>query len=413
MAAAGARPSPGAPPSTSTSPFSRLDTTAAAEPSAAGAVASSKIPSAANTPGTDEVESPSLSNPTALARFEFEAGRSKDGTKILMVEWEDDENTRNARGDWRISWESKSTVLSACDCVATSSDLHRFYFLLGPGAPVPSLVSLTFEAKDSESRTPVVWTTNPLPAIFPPELGASAREAGKKGVLHTIWGKKRLSALQTEIEAESKNNVEGVALQMAIQEKEWIEQNFGITARPSISIPYAQNGPSQQPTSPTSPRTPGGGRLAEKLRGLKLGTTESALSPVSRQSEAAVLPAQNPLSPDEADVAVGSFASIKGTAAAKPSQRIVNATSQNPPPGLLAQQQRAVSGDGIGSLNALTAGNAPLDRSRLASLKHEEDREDDLFASPIGPRSPEMGKSPFSFKREDTMKYVDQLRMES
>ena len=405
MAAAGARPSAGIPPD-STSSFSRLQTTTttAAEPSADGAVASIQAPSA-DVGSADEVESPSLSNPTALARFEFEAGRGKDGTKILMVEWEDDDNTRNSRGDWRISWEGKSTVLSASDSQNASSDLHRLYFLLGPGAPVPSLVTLTFQATDDESKKPVIWTTNPLPAIFPPELGASAREAGKKGVLHTIWGKKRLSALQAEIDAESKNNVEGIALQMVIQEKEWIEQNFGIGARPSISIP--QSGPNQhRPMSPTSPRTPGGGRLAEKLKGLKLGTTDTALSPVSRQPE------QNPLSPEEADVAVGSFASIKGTMAAKPPQRPVNATAQNPPPDILAQQ-RASSGDGMGSLNAFTAGPTSVDRSRVAAIRQDEEREDDLFASPIGPRSPEMGKSPFSFKREDTMKYIDQLRTES
>ena len=362
----------------------------------------------------DEVESPSTSNPTALARFEFEPGRSKDGTKILMVEWEDDENTRNLRGDWRISWEGKSTVLPASDSLSASSDVHRLYFLLGPGAPVPSMVTLTFSASEDEHKKPVVWTTNPLPAIFPVELGASALEAGKKGVLHTIWGKKRLSALQVEIDAESKNNVEGVALQMAIQEKEWIVQNFGITARPSISIPQTQNGPNQQqPISPTSPRTPGGGRLAEKLRGLKLGTTESALSPTSRAPEAGSLPGPNPLSPDETDVAVGSFAAIKGTMAAKPPQRPVNMTSQGPPPGIVAQQKANV-GDGMSSLNAFTAPSASFDPLRgPPPIRQEDEKEDDLFASPIGPRSPEMGKSPFSFKREDTMRYVEQMKTES
>lgn len=332
-----------------------------------------------------------------------------------MVEWEDDDNTRNIRGDWRISWEGKSTVLPASDSLAASSDLHRLYFLLGPGAPVPSLVTLTFNASEDNRKKPVTWTTNPLPAIFPPELGASALEAGKKGVLHTIWGKKRLSALQAEIEAESQDNVEGIALQMAIQEKEWIEQNFGITARPSISIPQTQNGSSQQqPISPTSPRSPGGGRLAEKLKGLKLGTTERALSPISRSQEGASLPGQNPLSPEEADVAVGSFAMIKGTMAAKPPQRPVNVTSPWPPPGLVAPQ-RANAENSMGSLNAFAATDpSALDLSKgPPSIRQEDDREDDLFASPIGPRSPEMGKSPFSFKREDTMKYVDQLKTES
>ncbi|KAF2239121.1 hypothetical protein EV356DRAFT_515359 [Viridothelium virens] len=405
MATAGTCSSTRAAP-TSSSPFSRLDTAVAVDPTANGAAASSKTSSTAS-----DVESPSTSNPTALARFEFEPGRSKDGTKILMVEWEDDDKTRNIRGDWRISWEGKSTVLPASDSLSPSSDLHRLYFLLGPGATVPSLVTLTFKPKGDESKKPVVWTTNPLPAIFPPELGASALEAGKKGVLHTVWGKKRLSALQAEIDAESKNNVEGVALQMAIQEKEWIEQNFGITARPSISIPHAQDGLNQQqPTSPTSPRTPGGGRLAEKLRGLKLGTSGSALSPVSRSQEQ---PAQNPLSPEEADVAVGSFAAIKGNMAAKPPQRPVNMASQGPPASLLAQQRANGTGGGMGSLNAAAAGDASFDLPTGPSKRQDEDKEDDLFASPIGPRSPEMGKSPFSFKREDTMKYLERLKTDS
>jgi len=64
-----------------------------------------------------------------------------------------------------------------------------------------------------------------------------------------------------------KTNGEGVGLEMAMQEKQWIEDNFGVGAKavPDLS-------------SPTSPKTPGGGRLSEKLKGLKLGTTASALS---------------------------------------------------------------------------------------------------------------------------------------
>ena len=411
MATAGVSPS-GRAPTTITSSFGRLDTAAATDLSADGAAAIFKAQSP-HREHSDEVESPSISNPTALARFEFEPGRSKDGTKILMVEWEDDANTQNIRGDWRISWEGKSTVLSASDSLYASSGLHRLYFLLGPGAPVPSLVTLKFNARDDDSKKSVVWTTNPLPAIFPPELGASALEAGKKGVLHTIWGKKRLSALQTEIEAESKSNVEGVALQMAIQEKEWIEQNFGIMARPNISILQTQSGSNQQqPISPTSPRTPGGGRLAEKLKGLRLGTTESALSPVSRQQEGTLPSGQNPLSPEEADVAVGSFATIKGRMTTNPSQRSANIASQDPPAALLAQQ-KAIVGAGMSSLNAFAAGATSHDQSKDPTIRQENDREDDLFASPIGPRSPEMSKSPFSFKREDTTKYLERLKTES
>ena len=39
----------------------------------------------------DDVESPSLSSSNALARFEFEPGKGKNGTKVLMVEWEEDD----------------------------------------------------------------------------------------------------------------------------------------------------------------------------------------------------------------------------------------------------------------------------------------------------------------------------------
>jgi hypothetical protein len=202
---------------------------------------------------------PALSSSTALARFEFEPGRANEGTKILMVEWEDDaEDGSNNLGDWEVSWEGKTTVLSARD--GADGKLHRIYFLLGPGVTIPPVVKLA-------QKGGKVIQTNPLPAIFPAELGASATAAGKLGVLHTVWAKKRLSVLQKEIELEMKTNGEGIGLEMAMQEKQWIEENFGVGPRtiPEIS-------------SPTSPKTPGGGRLAEKLRGLKLGTSASALS---------------------------------------------------------------------------------------------------------------------------------------
>jgi hypothetical protein len=207
-------------------------------------------------------QAPALSSSTALARFEFEPGRANEGTKILMVEWEDDaEDGSNNLGDWEVSWEGKKTVLSARD--GAEGKLHRIYFLLGPGVSIPPVVKL------AQAGGKVIQT-NPLPAIFPAELGASATAAGKLGVLHTVWAKKRLSVLQKEIEIEMKTNGEGVGLEMAMQEKQWIEDNFGVSPRAIPDIQY--------PASPTSPKTPGGGRLSEKLRGLKLGTSVSALS---------------------------------------------------------------------------------------------------------------------------------------
>src|ERR1700759_5801379 len=66
----------------------------------------------------DDVESPSVSSSNALARFEFEPGKSKDGTKVLMVEWEEDATTKDSRADWELSWEGKKTVLPARDQAA-------------------------------------------------------------------------------------------------------------------------------------------------------------------------------------------------------------------------------------------------------------------------------------------------------
>jgi hypothetical protein len=206
------------------------------------------------------VRDQALSSAGALARFEFEAGRGNEGTKILMVEWKEDDESSKVHGNWEVSWEGKSTVLSERDG-ADEGGTHRLYFLLGPGVAVPRIVKIAQVGGK-------IMQTNPLPAIFPPQLGVSARTAGKKGVLHTIWGKKRLSVLQKEIDQETNAGNEGIGLDLAIQEKEWIEENFGIGSR------YAQD----LQDLPSSPRSPGGGRLAEKLKGLKLGTSAGDLS---------------------------------------------------------------------------------------------------------------------------------------
>jgi hypothetical protein len=224
---------------------------------------------------------------TALARFEFEAGRGNDGTKILMVEWEDDDLTRSAAdGSWHVSWTGKTAVMPADE--RPSDSLRRFYFLLPPNTTIPPVITLSFEpsvsAKESDSAASPSkkpqdrLQLNPLPAIFPPELGATGRAAGKKGVLHTIWAKKRLRVLEKEIENESTNNVEGVALQMAIQEKEWIEINFGVGSRAdSVASSHdSSNSSSQYPATPVSPVS--GRKLSDKLKGLKLQTSEKDLS---------------------------------------------------------------------------------------------------------------------------------------
>jgi hypothetical protein len=380
----------------------------------------------------DDVESPSLSSGNALARFEFEPGRSKDGTKILMVEWEEDSNTANIKDDWEISWDGKRTVLPAKEqpsartggsAAGEDTPVNRLYFLLGPGVSIPTAVKLRKGAN-------VNWRTNPLPAIFQPELGATARQAGKKGVLHTIWAKKRLQILRDEIARESADNAEGVGLEIAVAEKEWIEANFGVLAKPTgISLNAAQaQGVGVGMGSPTSPRSPGGGRLMDKLKGLKLGTSEKDLSSSGRGGVEDAPHADsyhNPLSPEGSDVAVGSFSSfaaLKGmppaasvlaakapqatsTTTSQPSTRKV--VAQSPPDSFAAQRRQR--GD-IGSLDAVASGSETgFQQSFVAAApvsNADEEDVDELFALPMSPRSPEMAKGPFSFARDDTERYL-------
>jgi hypothetical protein len=448
-------------PTSTRPPFNPVDT------SSASAVLSSATPA-------DDVESPSLSSSNALARFEFEPGRSKEGTKVLMVEWEDDDTTRDIGGDWEISWEGKRTVLPAREHaqpetgnanneddnahhsaeLPTTAAINRLYFLLGAGVAVPTTVRL--------QKGHVNWRTNPLPAIFSPELGATARAAGKKGVLHTIWAKKRLQVLQKEIDAEARDNVEGLGLEMALAEKEWIEGNFGVMSKPSGLVIPSQLQQQQQQSgstlnSPTSPRSPGGGRLMDKLKGLRIGTTTEALSPggssLAKQAPETV-DTFNPLSPESSDVAVGSFgafAALKGmpnpsslaakssqtpsiapTSAAtapqlgQPQQQPRRMQAQRPPESFAAQQRQA----GLGSLNALGSNNGPASTGGFQSFEEATfarppappaavippaqssstapQDEDDLFALPMSPRSPEMTKSPFSFAASDTGRYLQE-----
>ena len=54
----------------------------------------------------------------------------------------------------------------------------------------------------------------------------------------------------------------------------------------------------------------------------------------------------------------------------------------------------------MGSLNAFASGAGGF------AVGDSTDAEDDLFALPMSPKSPEAGKSPFSFATQDTGRYL-------
>ncbi|EEP77399.1 conserved hypothetical protein [Uncinocarpus reesii 1704] len=364
----------------------------------------------------DEVDDFALETPrvphklqslTALARFEFEAGKGNEGTKILMVEWEDDDVTRSAVGSWRVAWDKKHTVLPADD--RTSDHVRRCYFLLPPGATIPPVITLTYEppvgSAESVKRPGESIQINPLPAIFPPELGATARTAGKKGVLHTIWAKKRMQVLEKEIKEESQNNLEGVALAMVLQEKEWIEANFGVAGRPPTlqsSLNLSTN-ISSVPLSPRTPLSPSGSKLSEKLKGLKLETGQNDLARRAADSGTNADPDLHPLSPDEPDVAISSFNSFASTPvhfSPIQLQQPLKTTSHAPPTSIQDHQAQ---------LHTL----ASVSMHPIHNIRHNNfsgvpdmDSGDGLFAKALSPRSPDIPRSPFSFSPEETLPYA-------
>lgn len=337
-----------------------------------------------------------LASITAFARFEFEAGRGNEGTKILMVEWEDDDLSRSPVGSWHVSWDGKKTVLPTDEQVNDNDHTRRCYFLLPPGTTIPPVITLTYEPPPNSASTVKNQDSiqiNPLPAIYPPELGATARSAGKKGVLHTIWAKKRLQSLEKEIKAESDHNPEGVALEMAMQEKEWIESNFGVGGQQRHAVVNLQDSSATQgaPLSPSyTPVSPTGGRrLTEKLKGLKLETSEGGLA---RRNTASSRPDPDlhPLSPDEPDVAISSFSSFRTTTTttSAPQSTVARTFVSQPPPEQIiqAQQQQPIGFASLSSYSAPTTNDG-----------------EGLFAKALSPRSPDIPKSPFSFSAEETI----------
>lgn len=315
---------------------------------------------------------------TALARFEFEPGKGNEGTKVMMVEWQDDDQTRSKSGKWHVSWTGKRTVFPADD--TPSDNIRRVYFLLPPAAIVPPHVTLAYHLPGEPSQpasTPLTMTVNPLPAIFTPELGATAKASGRKGVLHTIWAKKRLSVLEKEIKREEEFNLEGVALEMAISEKLWIETNFCLASKPlALDLSNVSKSPGG-PTSPgiQSPRSPGGRRLSEKLKGLSLGTSEKDLAVRGLNT---TVREDHPLSPEASDVAHSAFGAFRQTSTVPQSTLGKKMMAQAPPDHIRKQQESRTSSLDVFSDNP----SEPID--------------DDLFAVGLSPRSPDDPKSPFS-----------------
>ncbi|KAL2439005.1 hypothetical protein ABEF95_015421 [Exophiala dermatitidis] len=357
-----------------------------------------------------------LSSVTALARFEFEAGRGNDGTKVMMVEWQDDDESRHqAGGNWQVSWSGKRTVFSADD--APSDNIRRVYCLLPPGAKVPPHVTLEYHppphlraasgesgAESQPQPAPLRMTVNPLPAIFTPELGATAKTSGKKGVLHTIWAKKRLSVLEKEIAHEQTHNPEGVALEMALSERSWIETNFGVLSKPpaldlsNILPKSASAAAAPPPTSPgiTSPKSPSGRRLSDKLKGLSIGTSDKDLA-AGRGLLNTPTSEAHPLSPETSDMAYSSFSAFRGNLNLNgpPMKRLV---AKEPPEHIRRQQETNASSEAT-SLD-FRAQQPPQQRPQPQPQPQNDpdppDDNDDLFAVALSPRSPDLPKSPFS-----------------
>jgi len=316
---------------------------------------------------------------TALARFEFEPGRGNEGTKVMMVEWQDDDETRATTGSWHVSWSGKRTVFPADD--NPSDNIRRVYFLLPPGSIVPPHITIAYTkpwATAAEPVQPLRLSVNALPAIFTPELGATAKASGKKGVLHTIWAKKRLQVLGKEIQQEQAHNLEGIALEMAVAEKEWIENNFGLQQKPPNLNLGATSDFTAAPMTPglQSPKSPGGRRLSEKLKGLSIGTSEKDLAAKGVNT---VTREVHPLSPEGSDMVYSSFSAFRNGPTSPPSAPLRKIVSQSPPDHLRKQQMQSPPA------------------SLMSQISWQNDKnEDDLFAVAMSPRSPGDPKSPFS-----------------
>ncbi|KAJ5208554.1 hypothetical protein N7449_002933 [Penicillium cf. viridicatum] len=348
----------------------------------------------------------------ALARFEFEAGKGNDGTKILMIEWEDDDLTRSSTdGSWNVSWAGKTSVLPADE--RPSDSLRRFYFLLPPHTTIPPVVTLYYEPRSTSSNTTDstgppppkprdALRLNPLPAIFPAELGVTGRAAGKKGVLHTIWAKKRVRVLEAEIAAETRNNIEGIALHMAIQEKEWIEENFGVGSRAVDSVTSSHDSSNSSSNYPATPVSPISGRkLTDKLKGLKLQTSDKDLA----VNDGPAPNTDHLLSPQSPDVAVPSFSSFHNLANRHIHSMPTPDTNPTPTPSSHInpsgpESLKPVALFPSSALQEVQNNSGPNGFAAMGAISRtpSNDSGEELFAKALSPRSPDLPRSPFSFR---------------
>ncbi|KAI0111538.1 hypothetical protein F4814DRAFT_358498 [Daldinia grandis] len=314
------------------------------------------------------VDSPvSPASPNAFARFEFEAGRGNEGSKILMVEWDP---TPSGEDDWTVTWETKTTTFPVVERVEDEEEgiekegqrRQRVYFLLPSDAIVPPIVAI------SHASSGRALMAKAMPAIFAPGLGIGSRDAGRRGVLHTIWARLRAGQLQDEIRAELRDNSESVGLEMAVQERLWIIDHFGLDdLRALDASPNVTGADSIPQAPPQSPRSPIGGRLGEKLKGLKLATSASDL------------------------------ANHSGTHYSHQHNHYIPKRDP-PPPGRKETTTLRTGADtgNVASLDAVLGGNKEEVAAPPPAAQTKE-TEDELFALPMSPRSPDMkAMSPFS-----------------
>ncbi|KAM4059371.1 hypothetical protein HRG_011431 [Hirsutella rhossiliensis] len=299
---------------------------------------------------TEAIATPATIATTAhLARFEF----SDQGTKVLMVEWHPavaaapDLDAAPAPASAQTStpvpasalgpaaWQVSWSGKSATTIIpARDADEDE----AGPRRRVYFLLPPEAPIPPAvtiarSGRTSL--TVKPLPAIFPPGFDA---DAGARGVLHTLWATRRLSELQHEIDAELRANAESVGLEMVLAEKQWILDNF-LRARPLPGSPQFSS--------------PAHRRLGDRFKGLRLATSPAELVVAGSTADAFTmtnLPSAGS-SYQGGDVAISSFLDM--------------------------------------SRRDQHHGSVPAKTST-------QDGEDDLFALPLSPRSPDMKKSPFS-----------------